>query len=756
MKIYLRYDLLKLLSIISMLNLWILTSMQGQSCYPAGITFTTQAEIDQFPSLNPGCKAIGGALIISGNDITNLDSLYSIEVLENALIVYNNSLVNFQGLNNLDSILGSIFIGGLGNSLVNFEGLESLKFVGSDIDLFSNSGNSIENFVGLDSLQIVNGDLTVTNNNNLTSLAGMNNLNQVDKIEIRNCDSITSLGLNHNLNLDFLKLSYLPLLSSLNGAEYLQNINSLELNNLISLLSIDSLHTLTSLSSLNIFNCTMLTSLDGLQNISEINTSIILNNNNALDDISALGNANLSMVEDLEIQNNPNLSKCDISSICDYLSMDGSIILENNKIGCNTTGEIIVACCTNHQDWCPEPMDNCLPEGITFSSQAEVDIFPLAYPSCKIIGGDLVLDGSDITALDSLYSVEIIEGDLDLSASALVNFEGLNNLDTIKQELSINGYYNNSITNFEGLESLKQIGMGYYNDHNMTFASFEDFTGLDSLQMINGKLNIQNCNNLISLSGLEQLAYVDELEIGFCGSFSSIGLSNPLDVDILKLSGLNAMTNLDGIEYIDSVILIDIFYLQNLIEIDSISGISAFTHLTIDNCNNLSDLTGLEVLETIPLTRLILVNNPELQDITALEDADFSALTHLRIRNNSKLSTCDVSSICNYIDAGGNTTIFENQVGCNNVMEIEYDCANLLSIFESDGSSISGNSDNYWHNPNNWKNNEIPGEQSYVIVPQGQNCLIQPDSIANCKILDLRLNAVITSGNNCQLHIMED
>lgn len=57
-------------------------SVTTQSCYPNGITFTSQAQIDQFPSINPGCNIIDGPLIIQGYDIISLDSLYSIDLIE--------------------------------------------------------------------------------------------------------------------------------------------------------------------------------------------------------------------------------------------------------------------------------------------------------------------------------------------------------------------------------------------------------------------------------------------------------------------------------------------------------------------------------------------------------------------------------------------------------------------------------------------------------------------------------------------------
>ena len=50
-------------------------SIMAQPCLPEGITFTTQAQIDNFQTNFPNCTEIEGDVIIEGNDITNLNGL---------------------------------------------------------------------------------------------------------------------------------------------------------------------------------------------------------------------------------------------------------------------------------------------------------------------------------------------------------------------------------------------------------------------------------------------------------------------------------------------------------------------------------------------------------------------------------------------------------------------------------------------------------------------------------------------------------
>jgi hypothetical protein len=47
----------------------------------------------------------------------------------------------------------------------------------------------------------------------------------------------------------------------------------------------------------------------------------------------------------------------------------------------------------------------CLPQGITFSTQAEIDQFALDYPDCKQIMGNVTISGPDIVTLNGLSGI---------------------------------------------------------------------------------------------------------------------------------------------------------------------------------------------------------------------------------------------------------------------------------------------------------------------------------------------------------------
>ena len=69
----------------------------------------------------------------------------------------------------------------------------------------------------------------------------------------------------------------------------------------------------------------------------------------------------------------------------------------------------------------------CLPEGITFSTQSQIDDFQTNYPSCKKIRGGVNI-GEYITNLNGLSVLTSIGGYLSISYSALTSLTGLDNI----------------------------------------------------------------------------------------------------------------------------------------------------------------------------------------------------------------------------------------------------------------------------------------------------------------------------------------
>ena len=107
----------------------------------------------------------------------------------------------------------------------------------------------------------------------------------------------------------------------------------------------------------------------------------------------------------------------------------------------------------------------CLPEGITFTTQLEIDDFPLNYPDCTEIEGNVLIISTEgeveVTNLDSLSALIAINGNLRIGNSSfgnwlLTSLNGLSNLTTIGGQLRI--INNPELENLTGLENLTSIG----------------------------------------------------------------------------------------------------------------------------------------------------------------------------------------------------------------------------------------------------------------------------------------------------------
>ncbi len=190
----------------------------------------------------------------------------------------------------------------------------------------------------------------------------------------------------------------------------------------------------------------------------------------------------------------------------------------------------------------------CLPEGITFETQEQIDSFPVNYPGCTEIGGNVDIMNGQITNLLGLSNITVIGGRLTIGLiEELTSLSGLDNLTTIgdylsiinnenltdltglNQLVSISGdmlfYGNQGLGNFEGLNNLNFIGGDFNTDWN---ESLQNFSGLENLDSIGGRLNISSSQFLTNLNGLDNLKRVGgEIYIQYNTNLSDIqGLSN--------------------------------------------------------------------------------------------------------------------------------------------------------------------------------------------------------------------------------------
>lgn len=416
-------------------------------------------------------------------------------------------------------------------------------------------------------------------------------------------------------------------------------------------------------------NNNSLLNLSGLSSLLDIGGILQITNNDLLSSLSGLENLNSSTISNLIIQSSNVLSTCDVPSICNYLAVSSNkATISGNALGCASRAEVINSC------------TGCPVGNISLKTQGQVDSFPILYPGCNTIAGDLIINddlSGIITNLNSLIQLKTITGKLSIQYNPnLTNLSGLDSLTSIGDGLELD--YNSSITNLSGLNSLKYIG----GDFNIYLnGNLVNLNGLDSLNNIDGALRVSYNGSLVSLTGLNKLNSIGgELNI-----FNNPALTN--------LSGLNSLSSING-----NFTLYNNFLLNSVADLSQLTLISGF--IDIEYSSALSSLSGLDN-----------INN--------------TSITNLTILNSNTLSTCNVKSICEYLSNPLNpSNIAGNAFGCSTDIEIKMTCCNMTAVASSTPNLICPGSSSQLMVTNNGGN----GNLSYNWQP---SAFLNDNSISN-------------------------
>jgi hypothetical protein len=351
---------------------------------------------------------------------------------------------------------------------------------------------------------------------------------------------------------------------------------------------------------------------------------------------------------------------------------------------------------------------DCLPGGITFSTQLQIDNFAANYPGCSVIDGDVTLleaVGEEINNLNGLAPLTAINGDLQIRATeGLLTLQGLHNLATVGGTLDIS--YNEGLSNLTGLTMLTSIGENFLLNNN---DNLEHLTGLEAFLTVGEELQIFLNPDLQSLNGLDNLMTIGEAfildrnvaltDISKLSKLTSVG-------GLFKLSGHTLLPNLDGLESLTTVggnfsieynaLLSDIMGLDGLTSIDgglfivgndqlpNLDGLenllSIEGELILNNNGALLELNGLRGLNSIG-GNLMVLSNDLLVDITGLAAIDPLSIGLLFVRFNDQLTHCAALSICQFLDTPGSIAIIsDNSDDCNSRAEVEDACMALLPV----------------------------------------------------------------------------
>jgi hypothetical protein len=314
----------------------------------------------------------------------------------------------------------------------------------------------------------------------------------------------------------------------------------------------------------------------------------------------------------------------------------------------------------------------CLPEGITFTTQEQIDNFQINYPGCTEIEGNVqigVVPGYlNITNLSGLSVVTSINGDLFFNCNyGLTSLAGLENLTSIGGSLKI--FANHALNNLVGLEGLTFVGGDLSIHPNSAMINLQ---GLDNLTSIGGNLEIFDNNALTSLMGLENVTSIlGGLSISSNPALTSLSILSNLTyigggLYIGYNHGLTSLTGLEGLTSIgENLGIVDNYSLTSLIGLDNISSIggSLLIYYYTGYNNALISLTGLEGLTSIG-GELAIIGTETLTSLTGLEGlTSVGEGLGLVILDNTAL--IDLTGLDNLTSIGGNLIIGNDDFGGN-------------------------------------------------------------------------------------------
>lgn len=323
----------------------------------------------------------------------------------------------------------------------------------------------------------------------------------------------------------------------------------------------------------------------------------------------------------------------------------------------------------------------CLPGGINFYTQYQVDNFPSNYPGCTEIIGDVKIGGS-VKNVDSLIVLTKLGGNFKIfNTDYLKNVHGLSNLTYIEGYFEV--AFADSLTSLAGLDSLKYIG-GYLRILDNPLLS--DISALSQLSALE-YVSIYGCDSLPNLNGLQNLQTVGGIFIKYNALITNLDeFSNITYVDGLSLvnnpllNDLNGLSNLDSIKY--SILIQSNATLTSL---DALSNIKKSKNLVIkenpvlSNINGLNDLkitNNIKIIDNDLLTHindissthitgiLTIENNPELINIDGLSGLNIINGS-IDISNNKKL--IDINGLSNLTTCKSQIVIF----GCDSLKNID-------------------------------------------------------------------------------------
>ncbi len=635
-------------------------------------TIEWNQSLESLSGLDGVSELVGHVRIATNSSLQNLSGLDNLSEISNGLFIFNNSsLADLSALANLASFNGSYLTISSNQSLTTLYGLDNFDHatlsnlvIESSVNLNTCHVPSICEYLGNGGSHSINGNaFGCSSDSEIEDLCGgfpdcppgsvtFTTQAQLDQfiIDYPNCTAIQG-DLYLGDGLDFVNINDcnpLQNIESVYGDIFIQGTELVDLSGLENLVSIQG--------ALVVYFNPYLQNLNGLGSIETLGNDLLRIDDNAeLASLEGLENINPESISSLSIQYNANLDVCNVESVCVWLSTfenQDSWYIAGNQPNCESQEAILLNC----QSILPE----CPSGDLTFSSQEEVDHFILQYPNCSLLEGDLNIGtnlSSDINDLTPFENIEYILGSLVIQETQLSDFNGLQSLTSIGGVLEV--IYNQELLNVSGLNNLSFLGL------SMTFLENDQLTTLEDLGPIQYAEHVHITGNdaLLNLQGLNDLETVSAdggiFSVNNNSSLISlIGVENFTSGAIIKVEGNSSLQSLEGfdnLQYAGSMRIFENFSLASigsLANLDSIGG-----NLLISSNPILESLEGFETL--LKVGQLTVLNNDVLANLSGLESLEDVSLNFTVIGNAQMTSLEGLESLLNI---GSSIDIQENEV----------------------------------------------------------------------------------------------
>lgn len=671
---------------------------------------------------------IGGSLMLFGNSsLSDISALSQLTHIGGQLLIFGSDLESLTGLENVNTVQG---ISISATDLTNLNALSNITHIEGELTLENNA--DLMSLSGLENITHIEGEIKLIGNTNLTNLSGLAGLNEAESFMfIKNNNSLIDLmGLNNLSSLDgYLTIENNASLQTLSGLEGLLSVNGhVKINNNDALTSLSGLNNLNHLgiTELIITNCNNLTicNIPAFCNfLLNGGTADISNNSGECMDSAALSQHCVTTPQcavpiqpipdavdvsptDTIIWNSANFTtsymlQCDtIPGGADLIEVSltdtffvptvpfppekqifatiSSLNAEGDITNCAEYSFTISSLCPPPSSINPKqlPSQSAVNEFFEQYSQCTEFFVPLSIGSLEENQIDPVTDLSPLSHVEYLISHFVSFNGIETDLSELENLKSVFNLRLNELRMPADG-----MTDLGGLAGLETLNVRL---EIINYEGLESLNGLTNLNLEPSSISLIDCDSLSDLSILSEYETINGLHLENLPKWQ-----NYEDITDLHIANQIRLIDLPNFNHLSNFSLSDTLSLElsNLPLLDDFSNLSEIKWirvLTMDNLANLTNLDFFTSLERIDIN-LHLRNNSVFTDLSGLSDVDISGLDVLELSGNSSLSACSETSICNYLQfltAGDEAIIQDNEVNCNSIDEILTECM-ALSVEET-------------------------------------------------------------------------